>query len=405
MSYVQCADRPRARSARSARASRRRMCASSSRSGFRIRADRARSSAAARGRDRRGRARRDALAKPGSRSATIAAPGLDCPVARGALVGLLRKAVSRRRTPSQSAASDIIGQEKNPIIRSWSYLQPEAEHAECTRLVAPSVKTAPAAAQPRRIALLARAAAAGDAGAAVPARLDAARACVGASARGMRDGRVDATAAVPRARPARAALAQGDGFLAPAPGARAADAISPSAVTNICWSTSTRARSPGSRAARGRDGRPLLSPAEVAAGEKLRADFTRGQMAPRVTANWEAAVSSGRRGRRRIAGRDGRRCARRAHAGRRGAVEAVGPELSGALLDVCCFLKGLEEVERDRGWPARGAKLVLGLGARPPRPTLRTGSRTDRRGRARSSAGVRPTVGHRSTARNRHDAR
>lgn len=112
---------------------------------------------------------------------------------------------------------------------------------------------------------------------------------------------------------------------------------------------------------KGRDGKPLLAPAEVAAGERLRADFTRAQMSPRITANWEAAVSSGRRG-----GSVGAMelaetvVAARARVSR--ALEAVGPELSGALLDVCCFLKGLEEVERDRGWPARGAKLVLGLG-------------------------------------------
>ncbi|RXF73038.1 hypothetical protein EK403_12170 [Hansschlegelia zhihuaiae] len=108
-----------------------------------------------------------------------------------------------------------------------------------------------------------------------------------------------------------------------------------------------------------RDEKPLLAPAEVAAGERLRADFTLGQMTPRITANWEAAIASGRRG--GAFGEDPTDATVAARIRVSRALDAVGPELAGALLDVCCFLKGLEEVERERRWPARGAKLVLGL--------------------------------------------
>jgi hypothetical protein len=42
-------------------------------------------------------------------------------------------------------------------------------------------------------------------------------------------------------------------------------------------------------------------------------------------------------------------------------LDAVGPEFAGLLLDVCCFLKGLETVERERRWPPRTARIVLTL--------------------------------------------
>jgi hypothetical protein len=120
------------------------------------------------------------------------------------------------------------------------------------------------------------------------------------------------------------------------------------------------AESPLGQLARRKDkeGRPFLSRAEVDAGERLRVDFTRGMMMPRLGANWEASVAMRRRG---SAGgvadlTDAALAARRRVDL---ALTAVGPELSGLLVDVCCFLKGLETVERERAWPMRSAKIVL----------------------------------------------
>lgn len=107
---------------------------------------------------------------------------------------------------------------------------------------------------------------------------------------------------------------------------------------------------------KGANGKPLLETSAYQAGERLRADIERAQMLPRVTANWTAHVASSARGAGSMDYSDMAIAARqRVDA----ALEAVGPEFSGLLLDVCGFLKGLETVEAERGWPRRSARVVL----------------------------------------------
>ena len=110
---------------------------------------------------------------------------------------------------------------------------------------------------------------------------------------------------------------------------------------------------------KGRDGRAMISSEQFVAGEKLRADFTRAQMTPRVTSNWGAPNG------RAPACNDAGHVTDMALAARqrvRQAMDACGPEFAGLLMDVCCFLRGLEDIERERGWPQRSGKIVLQLG-------------------------------------------
>lgn len=112
---------------------------------------------------------------------------------------------------------------------------------------------------------------------------------------------------------------------------------------------------------KGRDGAALIDAVQLEAGERLRADFTFAQLMPRTTMNWNAAAASGRF---RFC-RDADTLTDAVVGARqrvRHALEAVGPEFAGVLVDVCCFLKGLERVERERRWPSRSAKVVLQLG-------------------------------------------
>ena len=114
------------------------------------------------------------------------------------------------------------------------------------------------------------------------------------------------------------------------------------------------------RQRRDKDGRPLISQIEFDAGERLRADFHTAGLSPRVTASWDLTTPASRQPR----GAPGEALsvseaivAARQRIDR--AMRAVGPSLSGVLIDVCCLLQGLEQAERNGGWPKRAGKVVL----------------------------------------------
>ncbi len=114
------------------------------------------------------------------------------------------------------------------------------------------------------------------------------------------------------------------------------------------------------RSRRDKDGEPLISETEFMAGERLRSDFHLARLEPRVTASWNG-VGAGS-GTKRAAPGVGLELQDHVVAARervQRALAAVGPELSGILIDVCCHLKGLSDAERARSWPQRSAKVIL----------------------------------------------
>lgn len=147
------------------------------------------------------------------------------------------------------------------------------------------------------------------------------------------------------------------------------------------------------RSRRDREGRPLIDDDAYRAGERLRADFTRGGLMPSVTSNWRTGLPQGGGGACRADLTDAALAARERV---RRAVEAVGPDLGGVLVDVCCFLKGLETVEAERRWPARSAKVVLRIAlarlADHYAPRMRTTGPDRARLRHWGSADYRPVV-------------
>jgi hypothetical protein len=107
-----------------------------------------------------------------------------------------------------------------------------------------------------------------------------------------------------------------------------------------------------------KDGRPFLSDRMVSAGERLREDFEMAQMGPRVAQNWDRFLTAGDRG--AFAGDGGMAEGPKAARDRvLAALADLGPGLGDVVLRCCCFLEGLETMERRMGWSARSGKIVL----------------------------------------------
>lgn len=93
------------------------------------------------------------------------------------------------------------------------------------------------------------------------------------------------------------------------------------------------------------------------AGERLRADYERAQIAPGITMRWEAVRAQGgppgglNATERQIAARQ------RFH----GAIAAAGKGLEVILWRVVCAGETLPAAEKALAWPSRSGKLVLSL--------------------------------------------
>jgi hypothetical protein len=103
-----------------------------------------------------------------------------------------------------------------------------------------------------------------------------------------------------------------------------------------------------------------LNDGQFAAGERLRADWERAQLAPSVTMRWDPVRPGANCG----GGEPGLTQSERQLAARRrfdGAIAAAGPGLSDILWRVVCAGEGVPAAEKALAWPARSGKLVLEL--------------------------------------------
>lgn len=103
----------------------------------------------------------------------------------------------------------------------------------------------------------------------------------------------------------------------------------------------------------------FLKPHQVEAGERVRRLMERAQLRPRLTMSYSAAHTAGKG-----SGHVGDITDMAAEARKELAQlhRQLPRDCAEVVLDICGFGKGLQQVEAERGWPRRSAKLVLRIG-------------------------------------------
>ncbi|SDE13359.1 hypothetical protein SAMN04488567_0928 [Limimaricola pyoseonensis] len=104
---------------------------------------------------------------------------------------------------------------------------------------------------------------------------------------------------------------------------------------------------------RDRDGQPFLGRELVAAGARLREDFELAEAGPRLAQDWDRFLTGPSQGTGTGRAPDTARDRLAA------ALADLGPGLGDVALRCCCYLEGLESLEKRMGWSARSGKIVL----------------------------------------------
>ena len=100
-----------------------------------------------------------------------------------------------------------------------------------------------------------------------------------------------------------------------------------------------------------------ISDRQLDAGEKLRADWERANLAPTITMRWDAAPISTKRGGASILTETEAQIAARQRFER--ALTEIGPDLSDIAWHIICAGEAIPHAEKVLGWPVRSGKLVL----------------------------------------------